>query len=104
MPPKKQRLLKKDFNNLSKRSLVRNPLFDVAYITSPVPKIACVVSKKTLKKAVDRNKVKRKVYNAFRECIGNKNYIFIIYPKKDTLTTPYLKIKDTMQEIFATIN
>lgn len=101
MLPKRERLTKKDFSALTRRNMIRNTLFDIGYLASNKTKVACIISKKTLPKAVDRNKVKRKMYNLFRECKPNKPYIVLFYPKPEVLYTPYLELKNKMSEIFA---
>ena len=100
MPPKRERLTKKDFSALSRRNMIRNTLFDIGYLASEKTKVACVISKKTLPRAVDRNKVKRKMYNLFRECKPSKPYVVLFYPKREVLYTPYIELKNKMTEIF----
>ncbi len=98
---KKERLTRLDFKDLSKRNMIRDYLFDISYIKSDKMKVSCIISKKTLKKAVERNKVKRKLYNLFELNRPKTPYIIIFYPKKETLYTPFNELNIKMQEIFA---
>ena len=103
MPPKRERLTKQDFSELSRRNMIRNPLFDIGFLSSAQMKVACIISKKTVKLAVDRNKIKRKMFNLFEGNKPKKPYIIIMYPKREVLYTPYLKLKSEMEGIFAKI-
>lgn len=95
MPPKKERLSRADFSKLSSRATLRSPLFDITYSPSINLKVACVISKKRIKLAVERNRVRRKAYHAFKETGFNKAYIIIIYPRIEMLKSPY---KETVME------
>lgn len=101
MPPRKERLSRADFNSLSSRSTLRSSLFDITYITSPQLKVACVISKKRVKLAVERNKIRRKTYHAFKETGFNKSYIIIIYPRIEMLRAPF---KETVVELSKTLD
>jgi ribonuclease P protein component len=103
MPPKTERLTKYDFSGLKKRTTLVSSLFDIVYTPSPTLKIACVTAKKRVKKAVDRNKIKRKIYHAFRETKPKNPYIFIFYPKIESLHAPYTKLVEEMKRLFATL-
>lgn len=103
MLQKSKRLTKEDFTGSRPKVFFRGELFDIAYISSVSLKFACVISKKTLKRAVDRNLVKRR----FMECLHNvspvKPYYFILYPKKITLSTPYQQLHEEIIKAFATL-
>lgn len=100
MIPKSKRLNKNDFTSLSRRNIIRTNLFDLGYLSSLNNKVTCIISKKTIKKAVDRNKIKRKFYNAYSENKIKTPYIIIFYPKKESLHTPYLVLKEEISKIF----
>lgn len=104
MPPKKERLSQGLFKKLGTRTVIRSTSFDVAYFPFETLKVACVISKKRIKKAVFRNKVRRKMYHAFYESGPRKNYAVIIYPKIEALHLPYAKLVSELQQILATIN
>lgn len=101
MPPRKERLSRADFNNLSNRATLRSSLFDITYTTAPQLKVACVISKKRVKLAVERNKIRRKAYHAFKETGFNKPYIIIIYPRIEMLRSPF---KETVVELSKTLD
>lgn len=103
MPPKSERLTKYDFSGLKKRTTLVSSLFDIVYISSPTYKTACVIAKKRVPKAVDRNTIKRRIYNAYKENKPKKPYTVIFYPKKESLYAPYTKISNEMRVLFATL-
>lgn len=96
MPPRKERLSRADFNNLSSRATLRASLFDITYTANPQLKVACVISKKRVKLAVERNKIRRKAYHAFKETGFAKPYIIIIYPRAEMSRAPF---KDMVVEL-----
>ncbi len=103
MPPKKNRLSKKDFSLISKKKIIRGSFFDISIIEKeglPSFKVSCVVSKKTAKRAVDRNKMKRKIYNLFMEHKNElKPNFYIIYPKREVLYTKYDNLNSELKNI-----
>lgn len=96
MPPKKERLSRADFSKLNNRMMIRSSLFDITYVKGQSLKIACVISKKRIKLAVNRNKARRKIFNSFKETGFNKNYIIIIYPRSEMLNCSQ---KDIIMEL-----
>jgi ribonuclease P protein component len=103
MPPKKERLTKADFSKITKKTTLRNPLFDVVYIPSPTNKVGCVVLKKRTTKATDRNKIKRKIYHSYQETRPKTTYIMIFYPKNESLRANQKTIIEEMRTLFATL-
>lgn len=87
--PKKNRLrLKKDFQDIKKNNLILNtPLFGVSYMKadSNQPLIGFIISKKISAKAVERNKLKRKLSEAIRPLLPqiNNNYKIIFLGKRE---------------------
>ncbi|MFA6190689.1 MAG: ribonuclease P protein component [Candidatus Staskawiczbacteria bacterium] len=73
MFPKKNRILKREFDELMKNSRVFHSesisLRLMKKAKETLPKFAFVVSKKVAKNATDRNKMKRKGFHALREII-----------------------------------
>ncbi len=61
-----------------------------------------VVSKKVLKSAVGRNRIRRRVYEAIRlelkEFKAKKDCLFIIY-SKDIKTIPFLELRKIIREL-----
>lgn len=104
MLPKSERLTKEDFKGLRPKVFFRGELLDIAYIPSKSQKFACVVSKKTLQRAVDRNLIKRRVYECIAEIAVVQPYYFILYPKKIALSTPYSQLYKEILKAFATLH
>lgn len=103
MPPKKERLTKKDFSTLEKKTTARSHFFDITYFKSNSPKVGCVVLKKRIKKATKRNTIKRRVYHAYKETKPKTPYTIIFYPKQDISKTPFTELTNEMLKIFATL-
>lgn len=65
---------------------------------------AVVVSKKVAKSAVERNRIRRRVYEAIRLTKSEQNFsvakdnIFIVYSKKP-LTMPFEKLRDLVSSL-----
>jgi ribonuclease P protein component len=105
MLPKKERLTTFDFKGLRPKTIFRGFLVDIAVYktTETSSRFACVIQKKRVKKAVDRNTIKRKVYAILKESKPKLSHLVIIYPKKETLTTPSTKIQSEILQGFATL-
>lgn len=103
MLPKSERLTKEDFATTRPKVFFRGDLFDVSYIKTPTQKFACVISKKTLKRAVDRNKIKRRILSSLATIKTNFSESFIFYPKKVILKAPYSQINKEIHKVFATL-
>lgn len=102
MLPKTKRLTAKDFKGLKPRLLYRGVLFDVAGTPGETARFACVISKKRIKRAVDRIKARRRVYAALARH-NPAPYSFIIYPTKNLLTVSMQEIEQEMNTAFATL-
>ena len=103
MPNKSERVTRADFNKLSKREILRSSLFDVAFLKGDTIKVGCVISKKRVKKAVERNKIRRKSYQAFKESGFTKPYTIIIYPRAEMLTSPLQEVVMEFSKVLATL-
>lgn len=108
MLQKSNRLTKEDFKGIRPKVFFRGILLDIAYTVGSScssNKFACVTAKKTLKRAVDRNSVKRRVLHTLlhKNFSFSKNYFFIIYPKKTILSVTYSQIEDEIQKAFDTL-
>lgn len=104
MVTKELRLTKTLFKEHRTKLVYRGDLFDVASMpTLPSCKIACVVAKKRMKRAVDRNYAKRRVYEAARSVGVPTSKALVIYPKSVILTAPFDEICVTLREVFATL-
>jgi ribonuclease P protein component len=104
MLPKSKRLTKEDFTATRPKIVFRGELFDIAVVSLPSQKFGCVISKKTLKKAVERNLVKRRIFAILETINLEVNSSFIIYPKKTSLTAPYSHLKNTLEQVFVTLH
>lgn len=110
MLPKSERLSKDDFINIHPKVFFRGEYFDVASTPSLQQKFACVISKKRIKKAVARNKVKRRIFNALQEITSQntslakeKQQHIIFYPKPTAQATDYQNLHKEISKVFATL-
>ncbi len=103
MLPKKKRLTKIDFSTIKTKMVFRGNYVDIAVSPQKETKISCVISKKTLKKAVERNRVRRRVYGIVSQEKTKTPYFIIIYPKKNSLTVKHVDIKNEIHTAFATL-
>jgi len=103
MLPKSKRLTRDDFSKLQNRKIIRGNFFDMAVSPSVTTRFAVVVAKKRIKLAVDRNRVKRKIYNTLQDIVLEKPHFVIIYPKQNICSAPYKTINDEIVSIFATL-
>jgi ribonuclease P protein component len=103
MLPKPERLTKSDFVGLRPRIVFRGTFVDMAISKAPLSRFACVIAKKRIKRAVDRNKVKRKIYHIIKEVKPKSLNLVIIYPKVTALHSNYSHIKEEISSAFATL-
>lgn len=117
MLPKSERLNKGHFLGNRPQIFFRGKIFDAALLsmlnekTIPVTesnviiknKFACVTSRKTMKKAVDRNMIKRRLFNAVKDISTLKQYYIVFYPKKGSNIVPYSHINEEISLAFATL-
>ncbi|MCF7843974.1 ribonuclease P protein component [Candidatus Gracilibacteria bacterium] len=103
MLPKPERLTKSDFVGLRPRTVFRGTFVDIAVSSAPKSRFACVITKKRIKRAVDRNNVKRKIYHIIRDVKPKSPHLVILYPKITTLKSNYSHIKEEITQAFATI-
>ena len=104
MLPKSGRLTKKDFMEHRPKVFFRGDFFDASYMITETQKFACIVAKKTFKTAVERNKIRRRVYNALKGKDINKKYSLIFYPKKTINTIPYAHLVEEILKASATLH
>ena len=103
MLPKSKRLTRDDFSQLKKRKTIQGDYFDIVISPSKETRFACVVSKKRIKLAVDRNKVKRKIYSALETSSLKTPQLVIFYPKQKIKTAPHKEILSEINKVFATL-
>ncbi len=104
MLPKSERFTKEDFQGKRPKVFFRSEVMDVAGLTLPVQKFACVTSKKTLKRAVDRNLIKRRIFSIVQELPKPLNFSLVFYPKKGSSTIPYSQLRNEIQKAFDTLH
>lgn len=100
MLPKPKRLNSADFLNLNTKNVFRGFYVDISICSAQKTKFACIISKKKIKKAVDRNRTKRRVYSIIENLNLKDNYSVVIYPKPTALSGEYNLIKSEINEVF----
>lgn len=103
MLPKSERLTKSDFIGLRPRIILRGTFVDIAITSSTSSKFACVIAKKRIKKAVDRNKVKRRIYSVLSFIKPKSHHLIVIYPKITVLNGKYTHIESEIKTAFDTL-
>ncbi|MCF7816070.1 MAG: ribonuclease P protein component [Candidatus Pacebacteria bacterium] len=97
MLPKKERLSREEFNRfflLGKRH--HTPSLQIVYVPHPTLQVSVVVSKKIAKLAVERNKIRRRIYDIVKNCRPEKkpHGIFIFIVKTPVSAVPYAALRD----------
>ena len=103
MLPKKERLQRLDFKDLRPRIFFRGTYVDISANTSKETKFTCIIQKKRIKKAVDRNSVRRKIYSIIQTIRPKKPYFIIMYPKQNVRTSNYSQIMTEIKSAFDTL-
>ena len=103
MLPKPERLTKLDFVGLRPCVIFRGSFVDIAVVKAEKSRFACVIAKKRLKKAVERNRVKRKIYHIIQDNKPKTPHLVIIYPKVTVLSGNSTHIKEEIIKAFATL-
>lgn len=103
MLPRPKRLTKSHFIGLKTKIVFRGYLLDVAYLPSLETRFACVISKKKIKRAVDRNRVKRKIYSLLEKRELKSPLYCIVYPKQTALYVKSSAIQSELDTVFATL-
>lgn len=101
MPPRAERLSHNDFSNMLGKKLLRGDFFDISYSPSSFPKVACVISKKKIKKAVERNRLRRRMYHLFYELDTVFPYTIVIYPKQEARYIAHDTLLEAFRSMFA---
>jgi ribonuclease P protein component len=81
----------------------RNSLFDIKYFSNreiKENKYAVILSGKTFKKAVERNKIKRQIYSLIEKFEAKKGCFVLIYPKKEISKVLFQDLKKELYNVF----
>jgi ribonuclease P protein component len=106
MIAKTNRLSRKDFLICAKSTnLLFSPLFSLRYKVNNLEfgRWSVVVSKKLSKKATDRNKIKRRIYEVLAKHLLTYKIDSIIYPKPAVLNLEYEKLSIEIDSLVSKI-
>ena len=106
MLPSKERLNKQDFTLLSKDKSVLsvfNTLGTLKYRPNSKKAFSIVISSKIAKKAVDRNRIKRRIYTLIQKSDKLAIFTGILYISKNTPGLSYEQTKDLFNNLIAKI-
>lgn len=99
---KKERLTTKEFDRFFKSGRrIHSPLFTLVYNDAADFHGAVVVGKKVSKKAVQRNKFRRRVYNALYSLSREKGLkgVYIVLTKPAVAEASFSAIKESLQKL-----
>ncbi|MAJ97501.1 hypothetical protein CL644_01260 [bacterium] len=97
---KKHRATTAAVRNVVAYGKTRNtPHFSVRTLTNSPPLTAVVVSKKVSSKAVIRNTLKRRIWEAIRPLTFSKNTTFVVYAKKGVKDLSISEIREELQRL-----
>lgn len=109
MMPKKNRLLRENFENIMKKGGFKNSSLFSSRILKNVenkgdfePKVSVVVSKKVAKTAVLRNKIRRRAYEVVAK-LPKKPYSIILFAKKGAEKATFKELEAQISEILKTL-
>ena len=98
----------REFRQVRKGKTLRTPLFTLRAVHyrpkhgeayRPMTIVGVVVSKKTLRNAVDRNRVRRRVREALRT-LELPPCRAVIHPTPEVLTVPFSELQQTLKRAF----
>lgn len=106
MLSRQNRLTVKGYKELKKGEFVNTPLFRIKIIKNQdkieISKLGIIISKKNIKKAVDRNKLYRQICYAYKDLNLNKSnntYIITFMAKNLQKLPKYQEIKENLSYI-----
>ena len=108
MLAKEARLKKQNIQYLLKKGDLRHTPFFIIREKSNIHNYArfgVIISKKLLVKAIDRNKLRRQIYNAIKELalenpeITENSHDRILIPKKSILKSDFQSIKNALKHL-----
>ncbi len=111
MLPAQRRINKSLFDQIIKRgSFVQTPLLSLSFLPSPLAaigsRLAIVVSTKMLKKAVDRNKLKRRGRHAIYKNLQRlkDGFLGVFFFKKGMSGLSFKELEETMLKLLQQAN
>ncbi|MDZ7726543.1 MAG: ribonuclease P protein component [Candidatus Campbellbacteria bacterium] len=103
MIPKAKRLTRKECDALIEGSsqVIHTPSLFARFVTSREFKAAVAVSRKVAKKAVDRNKLRRIVYDGFQHCenLNNSLVHILVSVKKQAVKKDKTEIQNEVIDL-----
>jgi ribonuclease P protein component len=103
MLPKASRVTTKEWKGVRARPVYRGALFDLSTAEGATTKFACVIAKKRIRRAVDRNKARRRMFAALEGIsLSSPKFVFV-YPTKHILQAPFPTLKEETIKAFATL-
>lgn len=103
MLPKKNRISVELFDTIGKSGKrISSPFFSFAYSleNAKIPRFAVVVGKKKLPHAVDRNTIRRKIYNILNSHLADIKPVYgIFYLQPISFTAPSEKLEEEIIQI-----
>lgn len=106
MLPRKERLSRKEFNRFfSFGKKIPSASFTLVYTPHEKLYTSVVVSKKTARTAVARNKARRRVYDIVRKARDEQNIhgVYIFLTKSSVVHTDYATLKEEVRKHLFTI-
>lgn len=102
MLPKRQRLTKKEFDRFfSAGKRGHSPLFTLIHSPGDQFHGAVVVGKKVFKRAVDRNRLRRRLYNALYglSVANNLRGVYIVLTKPAAAPATFSELKEALRKL-----
>lgn len=103
MLPKKRRVSSKGFPRTKPLFRTTFPWGTVVFFRSPAFKAAVVVSKKIAKTAVQRNRLRRRIYAALAETMDGIQTTTVVYPNMTALAAPAAAIRKDLRRARALV-
>jgi ribonuclease P protein component len=106
MLKKNERLTKKQFDRFfSSGKRVHSPAFTLLYTPEETFHGAVVVGKKVYKKAVDRNHLRRRLYNALYKEVKDTEAtgVFIILTKSEAIGLDFKELRQSIGSVLKTV-
>jgi ribonuclease P protein component len=101
MLPKSKRMSQKEVDLVfSSGKYFKNKLFSGKYIKSTTFKASIAPPKKVFKTAVERNKVKRRVFSAISHTSPLPKVSIVVIPEKNLINIGFLEVSTVLQDFF----